>query len=107
MKINNLQVPSVIQHGASVVLDCDFTLEEKEQGLVVKWFFTHNNQTLVYQWIPGKVIISALDIERGGRIQSKIIKSRSPNEVVDLSRVVVICSMRGCLWLLFSLAFLN
>lgn len=52
VKINKLQVPKVIQHGAPVVLDCDFTLEETDEGLVVKWFF-NKNRTLVYQWIPG------------------------------------------------------
>ncbi|KAK9884282.1 hypothetical protein WA026_005234 [Henosepilachna vigintioctopunctata] len=52
VKINKLQVPQVIQHGRAVVLDCDFTLDETEQDLVVKWFFNKNNQTLVYQWIP-------------------------------------------------------
>lgn len=49
VKINKLQVPEVIKHGAAVVLDCDFTLEETDDDLVVKWFFT--NQSLVYQWI--------------------------------------------------------
>lgn len=53
MKINRLKVPDVIPHGSSVILDCDFTLEEDEQDLVLKWFF---NKTLVYQWIPGKQI---------------------------------------------------
>lgn len=53
VKINKLQVPAVIKHGAPVVLDCDFTLEDTDQDLVVKWFFNRTNQTLVYQWIPG------------------------------------------------------
>ncbi|KAK9870446.1 hypothetical protein WA026_008011 [Henosepilachna vigintioctopunctata] len=52
VKINNLHVPEVIRHRAAVVLDCDFTVEESDQDLVVKWFFNSNNQTLVYQWIP-------------------------------------------------------
>lgn len=52
VKINKLQVPSVTEHGAPVTLDCDFTLEATDEGLVVKWLFTKNN-SLVYQWIPG------------------------------------------------------
>lgn len=55
VKINKLQVPEVIQHGNAAVLDCDFTLEETDEDLVVKWFFNKNNRTLVYQWIPGKI----------------------------------------------------
>uniref|UniRef100_A0A6P7F0F9 Uncharacterized protein LOC114324707 isoform X1 n=1 Tax=Diabrotica virgifera virgifera TaxID=50390 RepID=A0A6P7F0F9_DIAVI len=50
VKINRLEVPEVIKHGDPVTLDCDFTLEDNDQDLVVKWFF---NKTLVYQWIPG------------------------------------------------------
>ncbi|KAF5293808.1 hypothetical protein FQA39_LY03293 [Lamprigera yunnana] len=59
VKINKLQVPKVIQHGAPVVLDCDFALEDfddvddKEVGLVVKWYFNENDHKPVYQWIPG------------------------------------------------------
>lgn len=52
VKINKLQVPEVTKHGAPVILDCDFTLEATDEGLVVKWLFT-KNQTLVYQWIAG------------------------------------------------------
>lgn len=59
VKINKLQVPKVIQHGAPVVLDCDFALEDfddvddKDVGLVVKWYFNENDHKPVYQWIPG------------------------------------------------------
>ncbi|KAK4874319.1 hypothetical protein RN001_013679 [Aquatica leii] len=59
VKINKLQVPKVIQHGAPVVLDCDFALEDfddvddKNVGLVVKWYFNENDHKPVYQWIPG------------------------------------------------------
>ncbi|CAG9860256.1 unnamed protein product [Phyllotreta striolata] len=49
VKINRLEVPEVIRHGNPVILDCDFTLDDNEQDLVVKWFF---NKALVYQWIP-------------------------------------------------------
>lgn len=56
VKINKLQVPKVVQHGAPVVLDCDFTLEETDEDLVVKWFF-NKNRTLVYQWIPGWILL--------------------------------------------------
>lgn len=60
VRIKKLQVPKVIQHGAPVVLDCDFTLEDtddiddKNVGLVVKWYFNENDHKPVYQWIPGK-----------------------------------------------------
>lgn len=54
MRINKLQVPKVIRHGAPVVLDCDFTIDETDQGLVVKWFF-NKSKNLVYQWIPGNL----------------------------------------------------
>ncbi|XP_074034853.1 selection and upkeep of intraepithelial T-cells protein 1 [Leptinotarsa decemlineata] len=50
VKINKLEVPEVIHYGKPVVLDCDFTLEDKDDELVVKWFF---NGKWVYQWIPG------------------------------------------------------
>ncbi|XP_039280362.1 selection and upkeep of intraepithelial T-cells protein 1 isoform X2 [Nilaparvata lugens] len=54
VEIKSLRVPEVVQNGseASVVLDCDYNVENKA-GLVVKWFF--NNQTSpVYQWILNK-----------------------------------------------------
>lgn len=56
IKINDLIVPSQLQHGQmdSVVLDCKFQVENKKDtdGLVIKWFFQKND--LVYQWFPGK-----------------------------------------------------
>lgn len=55
-------MPEVIKHGAPVVLDCDFSLEDTDQDLVVKWFFNRNNRTLVYQWIPGEFILHRLVI---------------------------------------------
>lgn len=54
VRINKLQVPQVIRHGAPVVLDCDFTIDDTDEELVVKWFF-NKNKTLVYQWIPGEL----------------------------------------------------
>lgn len=59
VKINHLQVPQMIEHGKRVLLDCDFTLEENDQDLVVKWYF---NKTLVYQWIPSKSSLYNLHI---------------------------------------------
>lgn len=53
VKINHLRVPEIIPHNSPVVLDCDFTLEETEQELVLKWYFKSKNRSLVYQWIPG------------------------------------------------------
>lgn len=57
VKINKLKVPKLIKHGSpSVILDCDFTLEDSDEEPVVKWFF-NNDRTLVYQWIPGEFIL--------------------------------------------------
>ncbi|CAH1988499.1 unnamed protein product [Acanthoscelides obtectus] len=54
VKINRLDVPQIAQLGDSVVLDCDYTLEEsRDEGLVVKWFF-NEHPTPIYQWIPNK-----------------------------------------------------
>lgn len=50
VKINRLRVPEIIKHGSQAILDCDFTIDESESDLVVKWYF---NKSLVYQWIPG------------------------------------------------------
>ncbi|XP_018321183.1 uncharacterized protein LOC108734222 isoform X2 [Agrilus planipennis] len=51
VKINKLQVPEVAQFGSPVVLDCDYSWDEKkDDGLVVKWFF-NNGRTPIYQWI--------------------------------------------------------
>ncbi|XP_030754206.1 uncharacterized protein LOC115880997 [Sitophilus oryzae] len=50
VKINKLRVPDIIKHGSQAILDCDFTLDDSETDLVVKWYF---NKSLVYQWIPG------------------------------------------------------
>ncbi|XP_060522227.1 uncharacterized protein LOC132699494 [Cylas formicarius] len=49
VKINRLKVPQIIKHGSEAILDCDFSIDESDSDLVVKWYF---NKTLVYQWIP-------------------------------------------------------
>lgn len=51
VKINRLRVPDMVKYGTEAILDCDFTLDERETDLVVKWYF---NTALVYQWIPSK-----------------------------------------------------
>lgn len=53
VEIIQIKVPEHVNNGESAKLDCDFRLEENYQDLVVKWFL---NQSLVYQWIPGKKI---------------------------------------------------
>lgn len=53
--IKELKVPQSVQNGTeeSVLLDCDYTLENDDKGgLVVKWFFNKGNSP-VYQWIQG------------------------------------------------------
>ena len=63
MKINSVNGPTAVVNGSvdSVVLDCNFTLEDKSEldTLVVKWFFKKDPQDIqdpqtAYQWIPGK-----------------------------------------------------
>ncbi|XP_054724427.1 uncharacterized protein LOC129234417 [Uloborus diversus] len=53
VEIRRLSVPRWIQNGTeeSVVLDCEYTYNENDLRLVVKWFFDENLEP-VYQWIP-------------------------------------------------------
>lgn len=54
VKIHELKVPEITKQGNSVILDCDYSLEDSmdHSGLVVKWFF-NDQLDPVYQWIPG------------------------------------------------------
>ncbi|CAL8080893.1 unnamed protein product [Orchesella dallaii] len=66
VRINSLTVPQTIRNGTedSVILDCDYSVDEAEKkGLVVKWFH-ERKQSPVYQWIPNKKPID-LGILRG------------------------------------------
>lgn len=49
VKINELLVPEIVQFGSPALLDCNYTLEEQDLDLVVKWYF---QRSLIYQWIP-------------------------------------------------------
>ena len=62
VKIQKITVPSVVVMDYNInlserpnlsapefILDCDFDVDENEEGLVIKWFL---NNKLVYQWIP-------------------------------------------------------
>ncbi|XP_072942067.1 uncharacterized protein [Epargyreus clarus] len=51
-KIVNLAVPEIIQYGVqdTVILDCEYTLENITTGLMVKWFY-ETRYNLIYQWI--------------------------------------------------------
>ncbi|XP_060527657.1 uncharacterized protein LOC132702846 [Cylas formicarius] len=52
VRINHLAVPEVVKQGQSAILDCDYSVDgQKDDGLVVKWFFNENPYP-VYQWIP-------------------------------------------------------
>ena len=53
LQINELIVPNVVENGSksAVVLDCDYSINNSETGLVVKWFL-NDGDTPVYQWIP-------------------------------------------------------
>ncbi|XP_065334292.1 uncharacterized protein LOC135935697 isoform X2 [Cloeon dipterum] len=57
LQITDLKVPQLVKNssGRPVVLDCEYTLAQNEEGegLVVKWFF-NSQPAPVYQWIPGK-----------------------------------------------------
>lgn len=50
-KITKFHVPAMVYHDTEAILECDFTLDEKDDELVVKWYL---NDAAVYQWIPGK-----------------------------------------------------
>lgn len=52
--IRELRVPQSVLNGTEepVILDCDYTIDENELGLVVKWFF-NRGATPVYQWVRG------------------------------------------------------
>lgn len=65
VKIQKITVPSVVVMDYNLnlserpnlsapefTLDCDYDVNENENGLVIKWFL--NNQ-LVYQWIPPRL----------------------------------------------------
>lgn len=49
IRIKNLRVPEVARYGRPVLLDCEYSVDDEEEGLVVKWHF---NGSIVYQWIP-------------------------------------------------------
>ncbi|XP_015522774.1 uncharacterized protein LOC107226467 [Neodiprion lecontei] len=50
-RIKELNVPNVVRNGTGpVTLSCVYEVKEDENGLVVKWF--HDEDELIYQWIP-------------------------------------------------------
>lgn len=56
VKIRALHVPDTVileslNEPRSLYLDCDYELNPKEKGFVMKWYF---NDQLVYQWIPDR-----------------------------------------------------
>lgn len=56
MKINNIFVPPLYDlrnnDNQTLILQCDFTVNENDTGFVLKWLF---NNAQIYQWIPSKV----------------------------------------------------
>lgn len=53
VKIDKISVPSYFlktSDNKPLVLECDFTIDEKVQGFVLKWL--HDSKGPVYQWIP-------------------------------------------------------
>ncbi|XP_076323504.1 uncharacterized protein LOC143232231 [Tachypleus tridentatus] len=53
LQITRLSVPPWIQSGSqeAVVLDCEYSLTEKDKSMVVKWFLNKDPEP-IYQWIP-------------------------------------------------------
>lgn len=71
VEIRKLSIPGPIENGSEpfVILDCDYTYEQKDVAtLVVKWYL-NNGRGLVYQWIPPHppqalgVLANRLDLE--------------------------------------------
>lgn len=79
MKINRLLVPKIVREGNPAELDCDFTLAEYDQDLVVKWF---HNQTLVYQWIPGEFTKANKPSTAVAKIVLLIVVKKLPNIIL-------------------------
>lgn len=88
VKIQKITVPSVVVmdynpnlsdrpnlSAPEFLLDCDFDVNEGENGLVIKWFL--NNQ-LVYQWIPPR-LPNALSLLKN-RIKKNFTVSDDPNK---------------------------
>jgi hypothetical protein len=52
--IKELRVPQTVLNGTDdpVILDCDYRIGDKEEGIEVKWFFNRGDSP-VYQWVPG------------------------------------------------------
>ncbi|XP_022252965.1 uncharacterized protein LOC111088141 isoform X2 [Limulus polyphemus] len=67
LKITRLSVPRWIENGTleSVTLDCEYSLTDKDNRLVVKWFFNDDPKP-IYQWIP----------ELGSRLVSEKLQGR-------------------------------
>lgn len=57
------------------LLDCDYDVNDDENGLVIKWFL---NNTLVYQWIPPRAP-TALSMFKN-RIKKNFTLSDDPNK---------------------------
>jgi len=55
VKINSITVPSryELKKDASdrLILDCDFSADDSEKGVVLKW---HLNSVPIFQWIPSQ-----------------------------------------------------
>ena len=54
VKIKHFWVPDPMANGSvdTALLDCDYTLEDRDkETLEVKWYFKHNPSP-IYQWIP-------------------------------------------------------
>lgn len=53
IKIVDLRVPHTLESGSTqdVILDCDFEVQDDQNGLEVKWFY-EGEVKQVYQWLP-------------------------------------------------------
>lgn len=55
MHINSISRPQSYRYGTvnSVILDCDFSVEDNDDLLVVKWFLNDDSHH-IYQWIQSR-----------------------------------------------------
>lgn len=86
VKIKEIQVPDFVQNGTTVpvVLDCDYTLDEKEdpRGLTVKWFFDEH-PTPVYQWAYG------YKPQASGQLSGRVnLEYRASKEEIKVNRSI-------------------
>lgn len=54
VQISKVTVPSYYLENSDsepLILECDFSIDDKERGFVLKWI---HNGVIIYQWIPSR-----------------------------------------------------